>query len=81
MGARKDLVPTPPMPCCLLLSKLGESNLLQKVKVIVTPGKITHPLDFISLKGRNHLHFTSPGGIAVLTGRGDLDPEQNLWLA
>lgn len=33
----------------------------QKVKVIAIPGKtITYPLDFISLKGRCHLHFKSP---------------------
>lgn len=78
MGARNDLTPTPPMPCRSLLSKLGESNLLQKVKVIVNPGKITRPLDFISLKERNHLHFTTPNGIVVLTSKGGLDLEQNL---
>lgn len=78
MGARNDLTPTPPMPCRSLLSELGESNLLQKVKVIVNPGKITRPLDFISLKERNHLHFTTPNGIVVLTSKGGLDLEQNL---
>lgn len=81
MGTRKDLIHIPPIPCCTLLSNLSKSNLLQKVKVIVTLGKITHQLDFISLKGRNHLHFTSPRGIVVLTFRGYLGLEQNLLLA
>lgn len=64
-----------------LLSKPGESNLHRKVKVAVSPGKITHPLDFISLKGRNHLHFTSLQGIVVLTFKEGVDLEQTLSLA